>query len=141
MLGNRFAGGIAPGDWKRLWVGAGPVGVSWTLIHHDADDGDGFVDEQQAGPFASWRHEHRFLPNGPGSSILEDRIFYRLPFRAIGQLVADRQFRRRLGDLFRFRHQRTQLDLARHAAAGLARPQRLAISGERPRFNISGVLR
>ena len=29
-------GGIAPGDWKRLRVGAGPVGVSWTLVHHDA---------------------------------------------------------------------------------------------------------
>ena len=25
-------GGIAPGDWKRLRVGAGPVGVSWTLV-------------------------------------------------------------------------------------------------------------
>ena len=26
-------GGIAPGDWKRLRVGAGPVGVPWTLVH------------------------------------------------------------------------------------------------------------
>jgi uncharacterized protein (TIGR01777 family) len=123
------AGGIAPGDWKRLWVGAGPVDVSWTLVHHDADNAAGFVDEQQDGPFASWRHEHRFLPGGPGSSILEDRIFYRLPFGKIGQFVADRQLQRRLDDLFRFRHQRTQLDLARHSAAGFERPQRIAISG------------
>ena len=27
------AGGIAPGDWKRLRVAAGPIGVSWTLVH------------------------------------------------------------------------------------------------------------
>ena len=123
------AGGIAPADWKRLRVGAGPVGVSWTLVHHAADGFTGFVDEQKEGPFRSWRHEHRFLPGGPGSSILEDRIFYRLPFGTIGQFVADHQLQHRLDDLFRFRHQRTQLDLARHSAAGFAGPQRIAISG------------
>ncbi|MCD6028124.1 MAG: Cell division inhibitor [Thermomicrobiales bacterium] len=122
-------GGIAPGDWKRLRVGAGPVGVSWTLVHHDAEDGTGFVDEQLEGPFPSWEHEHRFLPGGSAGSILEDRIFYRLPFGKIGQVVADRQLQHRLDDLFRFRHQRTQLDLARHSAADFARPQRIAISG------------
>ena len=26
-------GGIEPGDWKRLRVGAGPIGVPWTLVH------------------------------------------------------------------------------------------------------------
>ena len=122
-------GGIEPGDWKRLRVGAGPIGVPWTLVHHAADDGTGFVDEQTDGPFASWRHEHRFLSDGPERSVLEDRITYRLPFGSIGQLVAGRLFERRLEDLFQFRHQRTQIDLARHAATWLARPQRIAISG------------
>src|SRR5215213_7091085 len=122
-------GGIAPGDWKRLRVGAGPIGVPWTLVHKNAEDGVGFVDEQTDGPFASWRHEHRFLNDGPQRSVLEDRITYELPFGAIGQLVAGRQIERRLDDLFRFRHERTQADLARHAAAHMARPQRIAISG------------
>ena len=79
--------------------------------------------------FESWRHEHRFLSDGPERSVLEDRITYRLPFGSVGQLVAGRQFERRLEDLFQFRHRRTQVDLARHAAADLARPQRIAISG------------
>ena len=122
-------GGIAPGDWKRLRVAAGPIGVPWTLVHSAAEDGTGFVDEQTDGPFASWRHEHRFLSDGPERSVLEDRITYQLPFGAVGQLVAGRQLERRLDDLFRFRHGRTQVDLARHAAADLARPQRIAISG------------
>jgi uncharacterized protein len=122
-------GGIAPGAWKRLRVGAGPISVPWTLVHGNAEDGTGFVDEQTDGPFASWRHEHRFLNDGPAQSMLEDRITYQLPFGAVGQLVAGRQLERRLDDLFRFRHRRTQVDLARHAAAGLARPQRIAISG------------
>jgi uncharacterized protein (TIGR01777 family) len=122
-------GGITPGDWKRLRVAAGPIGVSWTLVHGAADDGTGFVDEQLDGPFQSWRHEHRFLSDGPQRSVLEDRITYQLPLGAVSQLVAGRQFERRLDDLFRFRHRRTQADLARHAATHLARPQRIAISG------------
>ena len=61
--------------------------------------------------------------------MLEDRITYQLPFGAVGQLVAGRQFERRLDDLFRFRHRRTQVDLARHAASHVARRQQIAISG------------
>ena len=61
--------------------------------------------------------------------MLEDRITYQLPFGSVGQLVAGRQLERRLNDLFRFRHTRTKVDLARHAGAGLVRPQRIAISG------------
>ncbi|MDF2758531.1 MAG: Cell division inhibitor [Thermomicrobiales bacterium] len=123
------SGGIEPGHWKRLRVGVGPLGVPWTLVHHAIDDGTGFVDEQSEGPFASWRHEHRFSSDGPERSVLEDRISYRLPFGAAGQLVVGGQFEGRLNELFRFRHARTKLDLARHAGAGLARPQRIAISG------------
>jgi uncharacterized protein len=122
-------GGIEPGHWKRLRVGLGPIGVPWTLVHRAADDATGFVDEQTEGPFASWRHEHRFMSDGPERSVLEDRITYQLPFGPAGQLVAGRQIEHRLDSLFRFRHARTELDLARHAAASLARPQRIAISG------------
>ena len=122
-------GGIEAGHWKRLRVGVGPIGVPWTLVHRAGDDATGFVDEQTAGPFASWRHEHRFSSDGPERSVLEDRITYRLPFGPAGQLVAGHQVERRLDDLFRFRHARTELDLARHAGAGLVRPQRIAISG------------
>jgi uncharacterized protein (TIGR01777 family) len=122
-------GGIAPGDRKRLRIGAGPVGASWTLVHQAVDDGLGFVDVQQRGPFASWQHEHHFRADGPDRIIIEDRIVYRLPFGKLGDLVADRQIQRRLDDLFHFRHRRTQLDLMRHAASGFTRPQRIAVSG------------
>jgi uncharacterized protein (TIGR01777 family) len=123
------SGGIAPGDWKRLRVGTGPIGVTWTLVHQAAAGGTGFADEQKDGPFQSWRHEHRFSSDGPRRSMLEDQITYQMPFGSVGQLVAGRQLERRLEDLFRFRHGRTQADLVRHAATGLVRPQRIAISG------------
>jgi uncharacterized protein (TIGR01777 family) len=122
-------GGIATGDWKRLRVAAGPFGVSWKLVHQAGDNGAGFVDVQEDGPFQSWRHDHRFISDGPDRSVLEDRIAYRLPFGSAGRLVAGRHLQCRFDDLFRFRHRRTQIDLARHAGAGLATPQRIAVSG------------
>jgi uncharacterized protein (TIGR01777 family) len=122
-------GTIAPGDWKRVRVAAGPIGVTWTLVHQATDGVTGFVDVQQAGPFRAWRHEHRFLADGPERSVLEDRLTYQLPFGAIGTLVAGDRLRRRFDELFTFRHHRTQHDLVRHAAAGFPAPQRIAITG------------
>jgi ligand-binding SRPBCC domain-containing protein len=45
-----------------------------------------FVDEQVAGPFARWWHEHRFLAEGPGTLML-DRIEFAAPFGALGRAV------------------------------------------------------
>jgi uncharacterized protein (TIGR01777 family) len=122
-------GGIAPADWKRLRVGTGPLGFTWTLVHQTGTDGAAFVDVQEAGPFRSWRHEHRFLADGTEASVLEDRIAYRLPLGPVGSFVAGRSVQHRLDDLFRFRHRRTREDLARHAAAGPSAPLRIAITG------------
>src|SRR5690606_17845169 len=98
-----------PGDWKRLRVPvAGPLSFSWTIVH-DELDGPGFLDIQQDGPFRFWRHEHRFLPDGPGHSVLEDRITYQLPYGAIGETLAGGRIEQQLATLFRFRHRQTQL--------------------------------
>jgi uncharacterized protein (TIGR01777 family) len=122
-------GTIAPGDWKRLRLGFGPLGMEWTIGHRDGLDGAGFVDEQEAGPFRSWRHEHRFAPDGDGGAVIEDHIAYQLPFGPLGQLMAGRRMQHQLDDLFAFRGHRTELDLARNAAASLPRPQRIAVTG------------
>lgn len=46
-----------------------------------------FVDEQVAGPFASWRHEHRFEPLGPGGTRMVDVVEFRSPGGWLGSLV------------------------------------------------------
>jgi uncharacterized protein (TIGR01777 family) len=122
-------GGIAPGDWARLRVPVDPAAFTWTLVHEALPDGMGFVDVQQAGPFRTWRHEHRFLPDGPNRSVLEDRIVYELPYGALGSAFADGRVRAQLARLFHFRHRRTRTDLARHLDAGLDRPLRIAVTG------------
>lgn len=56
-----------------------------------------FVDEQRSGPFASFRHEHRFEADAAGTLML-DRIRFRAPFGFVGRLVepALRVYLRRL---------------------------------------------
>jgi ligand-binding SRPBCC domain-containing protein len=45
-----------------------------------------FVDEQIRGPFASFRHEHRFEPSA-GGSVMIDRLEFAAPFGPIGRVV------------------------------------------------------
>jgi uncharacterized protein (TIGR01777 family) len=124
------SGGIDPGATVSLRVPLlGPLGFNWDLIHDNLDDGDGFVDIQKHGPFQSWRHEHRFEPAADGTSVIEDRLTYSLPFNTLTNPVAGERIRSRLEDLFRFRHRRTQVDVARHAASGLNAPLRIVVSG------------
>ncbi len=61
----------------------------------------GFVDEQLQGPYAAWRHTHRFHDDG-GATIVEDVVRYGLPFGPPGDLFHP-LVRLQLGRIFRFR--------------------------------------
>ena len=123
-------GSIEPGSKVRLRVPlAGPVGTDWLIRHESLDDGSGFADIQQDGPFTSWRHDHRFLPDTERTSVLEDRLAYGLPAGPAGEAVAGGRISDMLDRMFAMRHLRTRNDLLRHRHAGLERPLRVAIAG------------
>lgn len=127
---ERQVGTIRPGDSKRLRVSLlGPLSVVWDLVHTDDLDTPGFVDTQVRGPFRSWRHEHRFLPDGYASAYLEDRLEYELPFGALGRAVAANRIGAELDRLFGLRHARTRLDLERLSPHRKDHPMRIAITG------------
>jgi ligand-binding SRPBCC domain-containing protein len=70
-----------------------------------------FVDEQESGPFAAWRHEHDFSAIGESSTRLVDRVTYTVPLGPLGR-IADRLFvARQLRQMFRHRHQVTRRTL------------------------------
>jgi ligand-binding SRPBCC domain-containing protein len=56
------------------------------------------VDDATTGPFAAWRHEHRFAALDEHHTTLTDRIEYRLGFggpgRLVDRLVLERLLRR-----------------------------------------------
>ncbi|MEO1083353.1 MAG: SRPBCC family protein, partial [Acidobacteriota bacterium] len=91
----------------------GPVGITWVARHEGVVDGERFIDIQEKGPFAAWRHEHIFDP-APEGSLLRDLIRYRLPLGCLGSLVAGGRIRSDLNAMFAYRHFTTWHDLALH---------------------------
>jgi hypothetical protein len=121
-------GTIDPGQTVVLRVGLGPFSLRVAARHGPVEQGRSFVDEQESGPFAQWRHVHRFVPKGEHKSVLEDEIEYAFPIRRFLEPLAGRGIHAALERTFRFRHTRTRQDLERHASA----PQtslRVAVTG------------
>jgi uncharacterized protein (TIGR01777 family) len=109
---TRRSGGIAPGGVVELRTRFAPgVWLGWRVRHEGLEGGVGFADVSERGPFASWRHEHRFEPRPGGGSALADWIRYRLPGGELGRVLAAATTRSRLERMFRYRHSVTRDDL------------------------------
>jgi hypothetical protein len=79
--------------------------LRWRSRITDYDPPHGFVDEQVQGPYACWRHTHRFASCAQGT-ILEDRVVYALPAglpRFIQDAVHGAYVRPRLEAIFDYR--------------------------------------
>ncbi len=66
------------------------------------------VDEMLRGPFAAWRHEHRFAELPGGRTQLTDFVTYRLPGGRLGKVADAVLGRRLLLATFRSRQARTR---------------------------------
>jgi hypothetical protein len=67
-----------------------------------------FADVQESGPFKSWRHAHEFEYVDERTTRLTDRITYRVPFGPFGWIVDLIFLRRKLAEMFRYRHAATR---------------------------------
>lgn len=131
----RSLDGMSEGAIAELSVPLGPAGAvglrsRWRAIHEEIIVGEQFVDRALSGPFAAWRHVHRFR-HAPGepqpASLLEDDVTFRLPMGAVGRL-GTAMVLRDLARTFAWRHLRTRNDLRRHQTLG-GPPLTVAISG------------
>lgn len=68
-------------------VRIGPVPIRWQTRIEAWRPGEGFVDSQLRGPYHCWWHEHRFVADGPGRTIMEDRVLYTPPLGILGRLA------------------------------------------------------
>jgi len=108
-------GTIRNGDTITIRLRQGPMWLAWRAVHENCIEGSEFTDRMLSGPFPEWIHRHAFAPTeSMGQSELRDVITYRLPAGAFGQAVMGTKIDSDLSRSFRFRHERTRLDLASH---------------------------
>jgi ligand-binding SRPBCC domain-containing protein len=62
-----------------------------------------FVDVQERGPYAHWRHLHEFEALGPSRTMIRDRVDYALPLGPLGALADRALVRRTLRRIFDYR--------------------------------------
>ncbi len=90
----------------RIVVGGLPL--KWRTVIEEWRPGESFTDAQHRGPYRAWFHEHRFRADG-NRTIMEDRVWYALPFGLLGRLVNVVQVRAMLRRIFEYRATRIAL--------------------------------
>lgn len=83
------------------------VPVTWVTEITSVVEGERFVDEQRAGPYAMWHHEHHFR-DVPGGTEMRDIVHYAVPGGPLGDLVHHYVVARRVAEIFA--HRRRVLD-------------------------------
>ena len=119
--------GLRDGAVAVLRIGAS--GMKWVARHSDIQPGRQFVDEQTEGPFAHWRHTHRFTPGGDGGTQLEDDIAYALPGGMLTTTLLGPLVDRKLARMFAFRHRQTRDDLSQLQSLSRMPPMKIAVTG------------
>jgi ligand-binding SRPBCC domain-containing protein len=76
--------------------------MRWHTRITDWHPGRRFVDEQESGPFALWRHTHRFEARGT-STLVRDFVDYSEPLGPLGAVAHALFIRRTLDRIFDFR--------------------------------------
>jgi ligand-binding SRPBCC domain-containing protein len=68
---------LCSGDKMTFTLWMGPLPVRWVAQIEEAGS-EGFADRQLTGPFAEWRHQHRFMPVDGTHTLVRDEVHARL---------------------------------------------------------------
>lgn len=71
-----------------------------------------FVDVQVKGPYSLWEHTHEFEEDGPGATVIRDRVRYAIPFGPLGEIAERALVRRDLRRIFDYRRDAVARELA-----------------------------
>ena len=75
------------------------IKMNWVTEITNVIPRERFVDEQRFGPYRMWHHEHIFEKKA-GSTLMTDRVHYRLPFSAFQKLVHPLLIKPQLQNIF-----------------------------------------
>ena len=88
------------------------VPVRWRTEITEWDPPRRFVDTQIKGPYSLWEHTHTFEEDGPGATIIGDRVRYAIPFGPVGELADRLLVRRDLRQIFDYRRDAVAREMA-----------------------------
>jgi len=114
----------------QFFIKKGPFRIRWVAEHYHVIPGQGFQDHQRRGPFKTWIHQHKFIPDGPNKAVLSYLIQVDPPGSFLGRTIAKPMLKKQMYRLFHFRHRRTFHDLTRHAQVQM--PRSVLIVGDYP---------
>jgi ligand-binding SRPBCC domain-containing protein len=78
------------------------VPLRWRTVISDWQPGVRFIDEQESGPYALWRHTHEFEADG-NATRMRDVVEYREPLGVLGRMAHGVFVARTLNRIFDYR--------------------------------------
>jgi ligand-binding SRPBCC domain-containing protein len=87
----------------RYRIKVAGIPLTWKTLITEYQPPSYFVDRQAAGPYRLWIHRHEFR-EAPGGTEVSDRVDYALPFGWLGRIAHSLFVRRRLRQIFDYRH-------------------------------------
>jgi ligand-binding SRPBCC domain-containing protein len=110
----------------------GGVPFRWRTRITEWEPGTRFVDEQESGPYAIWRHTHRFDDQG-SSTVMHDLVEYAEPLGPLGRLAHVLFVERALERIFDFRRDTIQRRFGFEAPVGsISSPLHSAAAVDQP---------
>ena len=122
----RKGSGIQKGVKVTFRLSLFKIPMTWEAEHIDYQKNKLFKDRQIKGPFSKWEHTHRFMPDGKGCSIMEDKVEFKLPFGILSRpfyRLAKKEFER----MFSYRHRVLKYDLEHYVDR--TKKKRILVSG------------
>jgi ligand-binding SRPBCC domain-containing protein len=76
--------------------------VTWVTEITHVEEPFFFVDDQRAGPYAIWHHEHHFETVANGV-MMTDKLFYKVPLGVFGNLLDSMFIHQKVAGIFAYR--------------------------------------
>lgn len=100
-LPKKIYPGLMISYWVRPILG---IRMAWLTEITQVSEPYYFIDEQRAGPYALWHHEHRLSSTEKGV-LMSDLVTYRLPAGPLGDVAHWIFVQKQLKGIFRYREQ------------------------------------
>lgn len=88
-------------EYRFRWLG---IPQYWRTLITEYEPPHSFVDEAQAGPYAQWRHTHRFEAVEGGTRV-SDTVVYAMPLGVLGRIAHRLVVRSQLERIFKHRQE------------------------------------